>query len=864
MSFKAPINSALTDVQKQALSKLNSLRTYTTLPQNKFQNLSKEQQISSFDLSVKFLDSLVGPGTSEGVMTQFLNKIFATVGPDNFLLEDIIIKGLADTLDANNIKLAPQPKTATTENNLSATTSNVENAELTGETSNKSFSQFEVVEYSFISREENISGATLIVDISTNIPDRLPEFQKTYLLDENSDKNVILTDLKITANNEGFFENGIKSPVTGTKVDDVEILIGDLYGEVVDETGVTIPGAKVELLNSDSKLKIVVDINGKYEFKNIEAKNYDVKIYHDSDAYEEKIVKDVKVNYNTRNELKLQINYIGNTIYSTGDTQNNINNYNEIIYSYELIGQPVQYIFNEQNLPTNATSDFIGIRSNVENNIDLQPILFEEQIDNSNETYNEIINNYNSWKQDLIDNGKIISSASGNTRYPFVSPNYVFTIKNNANLPEYLKTVSVDSLLEAEELLTTNEFPSTRNIDGIEYPPQGSKFVINNLTDSSGNTTTSIEFLPNQIDVNLDSGTTVVGTISESGQTSGDTSFKFNESGEFDNVLSFGFNPEDVGLSNKEYLEKYLRPSLNVGKRILAAQIIKMIFGPKEIMSNNEQDAEVLLNSAACGEKMFSVTNNPSITESELEFNRVQLKKQLESGKIELTISCQKVEIKLPENFESEFDLISSEELGIPEENRPNPANSFILLQNYVTTEMQRQRNEEDANAVSKSFFQILIDKIMQYISVAFAYSPEIGQVFDFINTELDKTGQSPLNPKELLSSPCQITQACGSGNKEDFEKKSAFSRSIINSLYSLVLSMLIQKLIAEAKVQIRKLIQEKAKEKILKLLKRRKRQFESLQKIQNATNKIEQYREAFKNSGIKGVFEYVKKNKEK
>ncbi len=34
----------------------------------------------------------------------------------------------------------------------------------------------------------------------------------------------------------------------------------------------------------------------------------------------------------------------------------------------------------------------------------------------------------------------------------------------------------------------------------------------------------------------------------------------------------------------------------------------------------------------------------------------------------------------------------------------------------------------------------------------------------------------------------------------------------------------------AEAKVQIRKLIQEKAKEKILKLLKRRKRQFESLQ----------------------------------
>ncbi len=860
MSFKAPINSALTDVQKQALSKLNSLRTYTTFPKVNNQNLTKEQQISTFDLSLRFLNSLIGPGTSDAVLNQFLRKVFATTGPDKFLLEEIITKGLADSLDANGIKLAPQPKTASTEsnqviNNESNTGSTI-NLENTGFT--QSFSQFETVEYNFISREESISGSTLIVEVSTNTPNKLPPFELSYNLSETKSKEEILLDLKIEAENVGFFNNEITYPKLGTFINDVDVLRGDLFGEVFDEQGITIPGAKVELLNTEPPLKLVVDINGKYEFKNIEAKSYDIKVYYDADAYETKIEKDFQVINNTRNELNFELNFSGATIYSSGSSGDSTQNLN---YEYELVSQPVEYTFNEQNLPLNAITDFIGIRSNVENNISLPPILFENQIEDNTETYEEILSNYNIWKQDLITNGKIITGTTGTTRYPAVSENYIFEVRNNANLPDYLKTIeNANSLLEAEEILQ-NELALNKNIDGIDYPPQNTQFIIKDLIDSSGNTlSSSIEFVPNESLLQQDSGTTT-GTLTVSGQTGETNSFQFNESGEFNDIFAAGFNKDDIGLTNKEYLDKYLKPALNVGKRVLVAQIIKMIFGPKEIMSNNEQDAEVLLNSAACGEKMFSVSNNPSITEAELEFNRVQLKKQLDSGRIILTVSCQKVEITLPENFESEFDLLSSEELGIPEENRPNPANSFSLLQNYVTTEMQRQRNEEDANAISKSLLEIIIEKIMQYIGVAFTYSPEINRVFNVINLELSKTGQQPVNPKNLLSSPCQITAACGSGNKEDFEKKSAFSRSIINSLYSLVLSMLIQKLIAEAKIQIRKLIQEKAKEKILKLLKRRKRQFESLQKLQNATNKVEQYKEVFKNSGIKGIFEYIKKN---
>jgi hypothetical protein len=301
-----------------------------------------------------------------------------------------------------------------------------------------------------------------------------------------------------------------------------------------------------------------------------------------------------------------------------------------------------------------------------------------------------------------------------------------------------------------------------------------------------------------------------------------------------------------------------------MGKRALVAQIIKMIFGPKEKINPDSEVQEKLLNAAACGEKMYSISNNPGVTEQELEYNRVELKRQLEAGKIELIVSCQKVEISLPENFEDEFDLVSSEDLGISESQRPNPAESFTLLNNYVKSEMQRQRNEEDSTQVKQSFFQIVIEKIMQYISVSLSVSPEMNQVFGVINAELIKTGQEPLSSKEILSSPCEICESCKSGNEKDFEQKSAFSKSIINSLYSIVLSMLIRRLVSEAKSKIAKLIQEKAKEKILKLIKRQKEQFDFLKKIQNASEKVSkatEYKERLNSSGLKDVFNFRKED---
>lgn len=293
--------------------------------------------------------------------------------------------------------------------------------------------------------------------------------------------------------------------------------------------------------------------------------------------------------------------------------------------------------------------------------------------------------------------------------------------------------------------------------------------------------------------------------------------------------------------SNEQWLMANVLPVLTIGKRLLAKQIITMVFGPKQVMAENPVDQDRFLNYAACGEKTFSVTNNPSVSEKELEFNRVNLKEQLDKGEVQLTISCQKVKISLPENFEEQFGLQDSSSTNIAETRRPNPGLSFVLLSNYVQSETRSQRTEEDATAVRRGFFNILINKLFQYISVSLTASNDLNSSMDLINTNLANNGYATESKLSMTGSPCDITNACG-GDKEKFNQVAAFSSSMINSLYALVVSMLVRKLISEAKKKIKKVLAEKARERALKTRRRQKQKFKHLNESAEKANKSKQF----------------------
>lgn len=561
-----------------------------------------------------------------------------------------------------------------------------------------------------------------------------------------------------------------------------------------------------------------------------------------------------------------------------------------VSYTYTLVGEPIEYYFSRElngntTIPI-STTQIENYENAIEANEDDGSLTLTLKVENNNpnlQTFEKIFTlipeesidylsdlelDADNYEERLKKNGDevVVDESTGLTnQYPAFNNQVVFNVDNNVDLPSFTASTSSNSnASNVEEAYNEvkNRHRFKFNIDGVDYPKEGSTITEQTITNPDGSETTSqiIGEIPNNESGTLDD--VPVGVLEVPKQISFSSitsSIGSDLQNSFEALVGVSFNPDDVGLTNLQYLNKYLLPGLILGKRELVKQITTMLFGPKELMSEDPEMQEKLLNSAACGEAMFSVTNNPSETDKELEFNRVQLKEQLKKGKIELFISCQKVEVSLPENFIEQFDLASSEVTGVPESQRPNPAESFTLLSNFVQNEVQAQRNAQDANQVKKSFFQLLIDKILQYISVAFSTSPEIESVFSFINLELAKNGEPNISPAEFLSSPCDITNACKSGDKEEFKKKSAFSQSLIDSLYALVLSMILEKLLAELKIKIRKLIQEKAKEKIIKLRKRLLEKFkalDSLDKVSDVASKAAAFQASFNSSGIQGIFD--------
>jgi hypothetical protein len=916
MPFKSPIKPKLTENQNKALAKINSIRKYAEsaggLSFGKFNknrsfiglnvgtDLPSEQQISTFDLCLSIIDA-VKPGASDLITQQFLSKIFAVTGPDSTVLEGIIIKALANALDKNGKKLAPQPLVyeESQDENISNEESGVVNDEEQESLSQTDgFQQFEWLEYKIILKSQ--VGDNYVVEVINNSSGKVPFFE---ILEENASEKFTLDPVasgvsifeqiksfylrklspgstQVGGLNDSFVYKSVTYPFSGTKISDINAAVGTIKGVVFStDNNETVPGAKVELLNSNPPIQLITDINGEFKIENVNFGQKTIKVSYDFGSFKE-VEIEVNVTPEVITEVQIPLEFQGIVVSSEGDTSvEGENDQFSVKYSFELSRPLIRYIFTKEidennnlvklKVETRYTdievsesevvnsSQFPNFEIIVdsledEDDLGLDEILELEQvnipdIDDLEFQADEIADS-------IRENGYSLLRSDGSALiYPSENTSDLeIVIKNNINLPEYNKRTGVlNANSEIAQETFENEISKDREVNEVFYPKEGTVGLIFEgqfQTLENNNNTTSGDSPPEGSVNASENNFTTVPT-----ETPEPTPFSF-----------FGFREEDIGLTNQQYLTKYLLPALTFGKRALVAKIITMIFGSKEKMDNNPELQNILLNSAACGEQMFSVYNNPSISEAELEYNKIKLRERLEKGKIELTISCQKIEISLPENYLQEFDLEDSEIIGVSEQDRPNPAVSFVLLQNFVENELQKQRSDEDASAVRRSFLQIIIDKIIQYVGIAFATNPEMSQIMGFINFELSKSGQSPISAKDLCSSPCEIVNACQSNNKEEFEKKSAFNDVLLNSLLALVLSLLIPKIINECKLIINRYITQKAIERIAKLRLRQQKRFEQFNQNTGFVDKATQYKNEFENSGIDEILNFIKSQENK
>ena len=251
-------------------------------------------------------------------------------------------------------------------------------------------------------------------------------------------------------------------------------------------------------------------------------------------------------------------------------------------------------------------------------------------------------------------------------------------------------------------------------------------------------------------------------------------------------------NIQDFKQQNIAYLNSIVPSNfLSVFKQKIAKDLTLMIFGGKDTsagqyLNGDASERERLINSAVCAANNFDLSAPAVVRDQDLEFNRIALKRQLEQGQVEFEVNCQMVKIKLPEDPAFIFEGGGT---GTIEGQAITPAQSLEVVVNYVQNQTQNINNEQNANQAGKSFFRIMIEKLIGYFgTIIYAY---VNPIFAGIQST---SAGSDLTKDSVLSDPCSIL------NDPDNQEKSEFSERIANLLLKALLSIMLLEVIKRFK----------------------------------------------------------------
>lgn len=302
--------------------------------------------------------------------------------------------------------------------------------------------------------------------------------------------------------------------------------------------------------------------------------------------------------------------------------------------------------------------------------------------------------------------------------------------------------------------------------------------------------------------------------------------------------------------SNRAYIRSIIHPLLvsqtvQVLKQDLAKKLMVMIFGQPNTTPNslvtNQAEVDRLISAAVCGEGLFSLSNDPIIRNQDIEYNRIKLREQLEKGEVQYEISCQTVKIKLPEDPQIIFN-------GGGTVTQPGsvvtPAQALIYSVQYVNNQVQRINNEANANKGGKKFLQILIEKLLSFISTM--VEPYLPNFFAAINSTLPSSQQ--------LSMRDYIFDSCAIKNDSTNDVKKEFAKSLFNALLKDLLKLLLLFAIKKFKQLIANYIARTALEKQRRKLEKAKLKYKVFSQVADNADKIQKYQAALSTlSGVLG-----------
>jgi hypothetical protein len=251
---------------------------------------------------------------------------------------------------------------------------------------------------------------------------------------------------------------------------------------------------------------------------------------------------------------------------------------------------------------------------------------------------------------------------------------------------------------------------------------------------------------------------------------------------------------------NYKYLKNLIPNTfLQAAKQQMVKNLMIMIFGPKdgpiaEKLNPNASERDDLINNAICGLGMFSISNDPQLKNSDIEYTRIRKRQELEKGQVVYEISCQDVKISLPDNPQIFFQGGGVNSVG---QTLPlTPYQSILQVNQYVVNQTQKINNEKNSNKVGKSFSQILVESLIGYMSTLM--QPYLPEVFTTIQSAVEGENNLPAGSvnfpvKEFVFSMCEINNLTNSNNTEAQKtQKKEFVRSLLNSLLKDLIKLLL------------------------------------------------------------------------
>lgn len=306
------------------------------------------------------------------------------------------------------------------------------------------------------------------------------------------------------------------------------------------------------------------------------------------------------------------------------------------------------------------------------------------------------------------------------------------------------------------------------------------------------------------------------------------------------NSVATNEQKKEYKQSNRSYLIGLIPNNfLQVYKQKISKDLMIMVFGPQDgasaqALNPNAAERKFFVDNAVCGLGIFSISNEPQSKDSDLEYNRIKKRQQLEKGEVLFEISCQNIKIKIPDNPEFIFQGggVNSVLGGVP----PTPYQSIIFVNQYVNNEFQRINNEANSNKGGKSFLHLLIELLLNYISVL--VQPYLPSVFTVINDYV--------NPPALFEVSDFIYDNCAINNDPDSLEKKEFARSLMNALLKDLLKLLLVHGIKYFKRFVKNYFAKKALERQKRKIENARIKYDQvLSKVQDTRDKIQKFKAA-------------------